>query len=203
MRSFVSPRVLVTAVVVAAAILAISSFGVSAASTHGAAASAKPPKTVKAVRVTRPPGTRAPGSAVRSAAVIGQRVFTDAKRGFALASLDNGDYPVATADGGQTWKTDGPALHLHAAQGPLAVAFVGAASRKTLFAWGNGQVIDVTSDGGERWYRALFQGSPVAVVPDLQGHLLAFVASFSGRGTSRYLSRDGGRTWHYRGAVGQ
>jgi hypothetical protein len=192
MRALVSPRILVMAVLVAAVVLGASSLAVAAA--------AKPPKTVKAARVTRRPGTRAPGSAVRSSAVVGQRVFTDGKHGFALASLPGADYPVATADGGKTWRTDGPALHLHAAQAPLAVTFVGAVNRKTLFAWGGGQVIDATSDGGKHWYSALFtQGSPVAVVDDLQGQLLAFVASLSGPGTWKYLSRDGGRTWHYQG----
>jgi hypothetical protein len=191
MRSLLSPRILVMAVVVAAAVVGLSSLGVAAA--------AKPPKTVKAARVTRRPGTLAPGSAVRAAAIVGQRVFTGSQHGFALASLASADYPVATADGGRTWRTDGPALHLHAAQGPLAVAFVGAASRKTLFAWGGGNVIDATSDGGKHWYRALFQGSPVAVVRDLEGHLLAFVAPFSGSSAWRYLSKDGGRTWHHQG----
>lgn len=200
MRGLIFPRILVTAVVVAAVIVGLSSLGVSAASTHGTAAAAKPPKTVRAGRVTRQPHTLAPGTAVRPAAVFGQRVFTDGKHGFALASLHSADYPVATSDRGKTWRTDGPALHLDAAQGPLAVAFVGAASRKTLFAWGGGNVIDTTSDGGKHWYRALFQGSPVAVAPDLEGHLLAFVASGSGP-PSPYLSRDGGRTWRYQRAV--
>ncbi|MGZ4188140.1 MAG: hypothetical protein ACXVUE_12870 [Solirubrobacteraceae bacterium] len=196
MRSVASARILVMAVIAAAVALALSSLGVSAASTRGTAAAAKAPKTIKATRVTRQPGTLAPGSAVRPGAVVGQRVFTDGKHGFALASPASADYPVATSDGGKTWKTDGPALHLHAAQGPLAVAFIGAASRKTLFAWGGGNVIDATSDGGKHWYRALFQGSPVAVVADFEGHLLAFVTPFTGAGTWQYLSKDGGRTWH-------
>ena len=46
---------------------------------------------------------------------------------------------MATSDGGKTWKTDGPALHLHAAQAPLAVVFIGALNRKTVFAWGAGR----------------------------------------------------------------
>jgi photosystem II stability/assembly factor-like uncharacterized protein len=204
MRSGASPRTRVTVVVVTAAVLGLSSLGVAAASTHGtaAAAAAKPPQTVRATRVTRQPGTLAPGSNVRPAAVVGQRVFTDAKHGFALASPGNADYPVATSNGGKTWKTNGPALHLDAAQGPLAVTFVGAVSRKTLFAWGGGSAIDVTSDGGKHWYRALFQSSPVAVVPDLEGHLVAFVAPFNGSAAWHYLSKDGGRTWQYQRAVG-
>jgi hypothetical protein len=160
------------------------------------AATPHPPQTVRATLIKRTPNTLAPGSPVRSASVVGQRVFTDARHGFALASVRDADYPVATADAGKTWKTAGPALHLHAAQAPLAVEFIGAVNRRTIFAWGGGQVIDATRDGGKHWYRALFgDGEPVGVVPDLSGHLLAFVASSSGSASSQYVSKDGGRTW--------
>lgn len=197
MRSVASPRKLVAAFVVVAVVLGLSSIGVSGAATRGSAAAAKPPKTVKATLITRRPGTLAPGSKVRSGAIAGQRVFTDAKHGFALASVGSADYAVATSDGGKTWKTYGPALHVHAAQAPLAVSFIGAVSRKTVFAWGGGQVIDATNDGGKHSYSALFTtGVPVAVVRDIQGHLTAFVGSPSGGSTSRYVSKDGGRTWH-------
>lgn len=196
MRSVVSPRKLVAAFVVVGVVLGLGSIGVSGAETRGTAA-AKPPKTVTATLVTRRKGTLATGSSVRASAVSGQRVFTDAKHGFALASVGSAQYAVATADAGKTWKTYGPALHLNAAQAPLSVSFIGAVSRKTVFAWGGGQVIDATSDGGKHWYSALFTtGSPVAVVPDIQGHITAFVGSPSGGSTSRYVSKDGGRTWH-------
>lgn len=196
MRSVVSPRKLVAAFVVVAVVLGLGSIGVSGAATRGTAA-AKPPKTVTATLITRRKGTLATGSSVRASAVSGQRVFTDAKHGFALASAGSAQYAVATADGGKTWKTYGPALHLNAAQAPLSVAFIGAVSRKTVFAWGGGQVIDATNDGGKHWYSALFTtGSPVAVVRDIQGHITAFVGSPSGGSTSRYVSKDGGRTWH-------
>lgn len=196
MRSVVSPRKLVAAFVVVGVVLGLGSIGVSGAETRGIAA-AKPPKTVTATLVTRRKGTLATGSSVRASAVSGQRVFTDAKHGFALASVGSAQYAVATADAGKTWKTYGPALHLNAAQAPLSVSFIGAVSRKTVFAWGGGQVIDATSDGGKHWYSALFTtGSPVAVVHDIQGHITAFVGSPSGGSTSRYVSKDGGRTWH-------
>ena len=196
MRSVVSPRKLVAALVVVGVVLGLGSIGVSGAATRGTAA-AKPPKTVRSTLITRRKGTLATGSSVRASAVSGQRVFTDAKHGFALASVGSAQYAVATADGGKTWKTYGPALHLNAAQAPLSVSFIGAVSRKTVFAWGGGQVIDATSDGGKHWYSALFTtGSPVAVVRDIQGHITAFVGSPSGGATSRYVSKDGGRTWH-------
>jgi len=196
MRSVVSPRKLVAAFVVVVVVVGLGSIGVSGAATRATAA-AKPPKTVTATQITRRKGTLATGSSVRAAAVSGQRVFTDAKHGFALASVGSAQYAVATADGGKTWKTYGPALHLNAAQAPLSVSFIGAVSRKTVFAWGGGQVIDATNDGGKHWYSALFTtGVPVAVVRDIQGHITAFVGSPSGGSTSRYVSKDGGRTWH-------
>jgi hypothetical protein len=203
MPSVSSPRTVLAAAVVSAAVLGLSSVGVSAASSRTAAASAKPPRTFTAVRITSRPGTLAPGTRVRSGDVAGQRVFTDAKHGFALASVVDADYPVATTDGGKTWRTYGPALHLHAAQAPLAVAFIGAVDRKTVFAWGGGQVIDATSDGGRNWYSALFtDGGPVAVVHDFNGHLLGFIGSSSGASIWQYVSKDGGRTWHYQTTVG-
>jgi hypothetical protein len=200
MRSVSYPRKAAT--VISGALLASSVVAVSDASRDAVAAIPKPPKTVTASLITRRSGTLAPGTSVGSANVVGQRVFTNAKRGFALASVGSADYPVATSDGGKTWKTDGPALHLHAAQAPLAVVYIGAVNRKKLFAWGGGQVIDATSDGGKHWYRALFgNGGPVAVVHDFAGHLRAFIGSFNGSTTWQYVSKDGGRTWHYQSNV--
>jgi hypothetical protein len=190
------------AVVVSGSLLASSLVAVADASSDAVAAVPKPPKTVTATLVTRRSGTLAPGTSVASGKVVGQRVFINAKRGFGLASVGSADYPVATADGGKTWKTDGPALHLHAAQAPLAVVYIGAVNPKKVFAWGGGQVIDATSDGGRHWYRALFgNGGPVAVVHDFAGHLLAFIGPFSGSTTWQYVSKNGGRTWHYQSTV--
>jgi hypothetical protein len=182
---------------IVAAIAGALALGSSVALTTAVAAAPSSPKTVKATRITRPPGTLAPGSAVKAKDVRGQRTFTNATRGFALATAGQADYPVTTTDGGKTWKTDGPALHLHAAQAPLAVSFIGAVNRRTVFAWGGGgQVIDATHNGGRTWYRALFtSGSPVAVVQDPAGHLLAFIRSATGSSIVQYVSKDGGRTW--------
>jgi BNR/Asp-box repeat len=190
MAGVLSPRGAVVTGVASVALLG-SGFAMATA----AASTATPPKTVKATRIARQSGTLAPGSHVGSGNVAGQRTFTTATVGFALASVGQADYAVTTTDGGTTWKTDGPALHLHALQAPLAVSFIGAVNRKTVFAWGGGQVIDTTKDGGKTWYRALFTAaSPVAVVHDFAGHLLAFVQA-SGSSTLEYVSKDGGRTW--------
>jgi hypothetical protein len=168
-----------------------------------AAAGAAPRKTVKASRIIRRPGTLAPGTSV-SSANLGQRLFTDALHGFGLANTGGAQYPAASADGGMTWKTNGPALHLNAAQAPLAVTNIGAASRTRLFAYGGGQAIDSTSNGGASWYRALFNGLVMAVVRGPGGRLVAFIdQSVNRAGVSRqYVSRDGGRTWRYNPRVG-
>jgi photosystem II stability/assembly factor-like uncharacterized protein len=169
------------------------------------AAPAGPEHTVNATLIRRPSHTLAPGSKVNASKIFGNRVFTDAKHGFALVQSGEAQYPAATTDGGKTWKTDGPALHLNAAQAPLAVIYIGAASQKTIFAWGTGQVIDTTRDRGKHWYRALFQGLPVAVVKNPRGHLVAFVdgsGSSSSAATAQYVSKNGGKTWRLDNTVG-
>jgi hypothetical protein len=201
-----SPRLAGSRLVLSAAALGSSIVGVAAVSTRSVAAAASQPKTVTASLITRPRGTLAPGTKVRSAD-LGHRTFTDAKHGFALASVGQAEYPAATSDGGKAWKTDGPALHIDAAQAPLSVVDIGAASRKTVFAYGSGQVIDTTSDGGKKWYRALFDGLVMAVVRNPQGHLVAFVdgsttTSNSSGVTWQYVSKNGGRTWRYDITVG-
>lgn len=163
-----------------------------------------PQQIVTAAPISRPPLTLKPGSAVRSG--LGQRVFVDAKHGFSLAAVGEAQYPAATVNGGRTWKTDGPALHLDAAQAPLSVTNLGATSRNTIFAFGSGQVIDATSNGGKRWYRAIFDGVPMAVVGGPSGHLVAFVDASNGTSvkgvTWQYISRNGGRTWRFDETVG-
>jgi hypothetical protein len=174
------------------------------ASGASAAPTTTPQPTVKAVRITRRAGTLAPGAKVPTAD-LGQRVFTDANHGFALASVGQAQYPAATVDGGRTWRTDGPALHINAAEAPLSVLDVGAASRRTVFAYGGGQVIDTTSDGGSHWFGALFNGLVMAVVRGPEGHLVAFIDGSTDSGSAvtwQYVSTDGGHSWHYDSAIG-
>jgi len=190
--------------IVAAGVVAlgVAAIGASAATAaHGVASAGQ--TTVTGTLITRPRGTLAPGSAVRANEITGQRVFVDASHGFALASVGQAQYPATTSNGGRTWRTDGPALHLNAAQAPLAVTMIGAAGRRTVFAFGSGQVIDTTSDGGQHWYRALFTGLPMAVVRNAQGHLVAYVDGETGaNGTWQYVSKNGGRTWRVDTTVG-
>jgi hypothetical protein len=173
-----------------------------------AAAPAGQAKTVHGGVIARAPKTLAPGTRVPASQIIGQRVFTGAKRGVALVSRAQAQYPAVTADGGHTWKTDGPALHLDAAQAPLAVTQIGASGRRTVFAWGGGgNVVDVTTDGGRHWRRALWSfGLPQAVFVNGEGHLVALVDVAEGSAVHgpvwRYVSRDSGRTWRYSTTLG-
>jgi hypothetical protein len=166
---------------------------------------AVPAHTVTGTLLTRPPHTLAKGSRVRASS-LSIRTFTDARHGFALADVGQAQYPAATADGGRTWRTNGPALHLDAAQAPLVVLSLGAASRTTIYAYGGGQVIDATTDGGRHWYRALFDGLSMSVTRNFRGHLVGFVdgmPSGSSKGqTWQYVSKNGGRTWRLDTTVG-
>jgi hypothetical protein len=203
MQVFLPRRIAGPAIVLSAVALGSVVVGVSAASTRATAA-ITPQQTVTGTLITRPAGTLKPGSKVSSG--LGQRVFTDAKHGFKLADVGQAQYPAATTDGGKTWKTDGPALHLNAAQAPLVVGVIGATNRKTVFAFGGGQVIDATGNGGKQWFRATFDGLPMAVVGGRSGHLVAFVDASSGSSskgvTWQYVSKNGGRTWHFDTTVG-
>jgi hypothetical protein len=196
---------LATAVLAGIIVLAAAGSSPSVAATRAAPT---PPATVTADLIARVPGTVRPGTVVGSGK-LGHRVFVDAKHGFALAALRSGDYPAVTVNGGQTWKVKGPVLHLNAAQAPLVVTQVGAASKKKLFAYGGpggGQSVDVTPDGGKHWYRALLGDAVMAVVAGPDGRLVAFAQVSSGSGSTAltwvYVSRDGGRTWHYSDTLG-
>jgi hypothetical protein len=177
--------------------------GASSASSRASTAASGPQKTVKASVIKRRKGTLARGSAVSSHA-LGQRVFTTDTNGFALASVGDAQYPAATFDGGAHWKTYGPALHVNAAQAPLAVSSIGAVNRRLVYAFGGGSVIDATNNGGKSWYGALFNGEVMAVVHPIRGRLVAFIDGSSGKKgvTWQYVSRDGGRTWHFNSHVG-
>jgi hypothetical protein len=135
---------------------------------------------------------------------LGVRVFPNARHGFALANVNDGQYPAATASGGAKWRIDGPVLHVNAAQAPLVVTQVGAAAPATYFAWagpGGGNAVDVTTDAGKHWRQALLPGVPLAVVHS--GQLSAFVqVPTTSSATPKaeiwvYVSKDGGRHWHY------
>jgi hypothetical protein len=182
-----------TAVGAATALAATAVVGISGA----AAAKPKPAKTVTGALIKRTAHTLKPGS---KASGSGPRVLVTGTAGWKLAAGTQAQYAANTTDGGKTWRIASPALHVNAAQAPLVVTQLGASSAKVAYAFGGGQVADVTSDGGKHWYRTLFNGTVMAVVPGTGKQLLAFVdggASASGPSapTWQYVSKNGGRTW--------
>jgi hypothetical protein len=200
---------LVLVLLLLAAFVVVLSATAREAGAAAAARRASVPSPVSASLVTRPSGALPRGRVVPSSA-LGLRVFPDAKHGFALADRAGAQYPAATHDGGTTWRIDGPPLHVNAAQAPLVVTQVGAANRKTYFAWGGpggGQSVDVTSDAGLHWYRALLGDQVTAVVTAPGGRLVAFAqtapaSSGGAAGTWVYVSRNGGRSWHLSSSLG-
>jgi hypothetical protein len=183
------------ALVVAALTGAASSAARTAA--HATAAPPAAQRTLSGGLIGRRPGTLRAGTVVRATNVF-KRVFLDSQHGVALAGVGQAQYPAATSNGGRTWRTSGPALHINAAQAPLAVSEVGALSRNVYFAGGGGEVVDATPDGGKHWYQTLFRGGVLGVIP-ANGKLLAVIAAYETTPTSTwvYSSTDGGRNWQY------
>lgn len=142
------------------------------------------------------PGTRVPASD------LGLRVFVDGRHGVAIntgSSLGDVTYPVATSDGGRTWRVDGPELHIPAADGPDGVTQVTAARPSTYVVYGGPQganSVVVSSDRGRHWYRAYLPDGTVAAVVATGRTLDAFTGA-----TGAWVSRDGGRSWRHLASV--
>lgn len=171
-----------------------------AAAGAAAAAAPKPAKTVKGSLIKAQPHTLEPGTKLKASAVGFPRAFVNGRTGWALASTAGADYPAITTDSGSRWRTAGPALHLDALQAPLSVTQIGATSSKVAYAYGGGQVADVTTDGGKHWYRGVFPGTDMAVVPSLgirAKQLETFVNPESTTAGSawQYQTSNGGRSW--------
>ena len=196
-------RPFTTTLAAAGAAAAMSGGALLAGALPGAAASSSPPKTVTATTIKVRTGTLAVGTAVPGSKVDSHRTFIGASFGVGLAGVGEAQYPVQTGSGGLKWRTTGPALHINAAEAPLVVSTVDAATKKLQYAYGSGQVVDVTSGGGPRWRSALFDGTVMAVVPipGRKNTLVAYVDETSATNhslatTYQYVTRDGGQTWH-------
>jgi hypothetical protein len=173
---------------------------------HVAAAAPTPPATITAAAIRRQPNTAKVGTHV-SSSNLSQRVFVSAQVGFALGAVGEAQYPAESIDGGASWKTFGPALHVDAAQAPLSVTEVGALNKRTVYFYGAGQVVDVTGDGGKQWWQAVGPELSLAVVPTFSGRLVWLVQDGVGtNGTNavtwQYVSSNGGKVWHYTTALG-
>lgn len=186
----------------------VMSSGTPSASRFRSVASTRRAPGARTARRLRPRANALPpGSAVSSAQLLGERVFTNAADGFALADGGEAQYPAVTSDGGQTWRIDGPQLHVDAADGPEAVNAVGIVGPHTYFAYGS-SVVDVTTDAGRTWWETFLGELVMAVVPGPRHDLIAYVqqsasnSSPSPAVTWQYVSRDGGRHWRYSSALG-
>jgi hypothetical protein len=86
------------------------------------------------------------------------------------------------------------------------VTRVGAGDPDTYFAWGGpggGTAVDVSADGGTRWWQAYLGSVLMAVVAGGDGRLVALaqnpesVNRFSTGVTWVYISTDDGHHWRY------
>ncbi len=194
---------IVSSVVASIGVLAIGS-GTTLARTARAAAGPKPQSEITARRLRPRAGFPVPrfGARIPASELTGDRVFANARVGFALAGNHYGEtLPARTTDGGRTWTIDGPQLHVDAADGAEAVSYVGLVSQRTEFAYGS-SVVDVSTDAGRTWWETALGEVVTAVVPGAHG-LVAFVQdSVSNQQlnpvvTWQYVSTDGGRHWRY------
>ncbi len=169
------------------------------------AAPPPPPHTITARALRARARTLRKGTPVSASKLFGVRAFVNASRGFALVAVGDAQYPAATVNGGSTWRTDGPALHVNAADAPESVLDIGAANKHTVFAYGGGQVVDVTSDSGAHWWQAIL-GDDVLSVVAFGNRLIAVAQDATGSGSQAqtvvYVSRDGGRHWHLNSNLG-
>jgi hypothetical protein len=128
-----------------------------------------------------------------------QRVFTNAHDGVALVSVRGELTPARTTDGGSVWRIDGPGLYAEgAADAAVAVNNIGAQDAATFYAYGGGQVLDITSDGGRVWRQAIFQGLEAGASPIDHG-VAAYVDQSNSTGTQgitiQFYTSTGGHSW--------
>lgn len=158
-------------------------------------------------RIRRQANTLAVGSRVASAS-LDIRAFENRRHGWALALLNNVQYPAFTSDSGATWRIAGPPLHRDAAQGGSGVGQIGVpspqsgwASNVTAFAWGGvtpDSVVDVTLDGGKHWWSARLPGSVLFV--GNEGHAVVANVYGTAKKVWEFATKDG-RRWTYLGAL--
>jgi hypothetical protein len=136
---------------------------------------------------------------------LGDLAFTTAKRGYSLANTGQAIYPVTTTDGGRTWRVDGPHLWVAAADAPATVESIGVAGDSTVFAYGGGQAIDTTPDGGQHWWSAYFDNFLAAASSSSSIWVLVNGPTPTGADHLSpvwlYASENGGRDWTFESAL--
>ena len=146
------------------------------------------------------------GTRVRNA-FFGTRFFATRRDGFALGKLSAAEggptYPVATSDGGKSWRIAGPLVNVAAAQGGADVAQAGVVSAHTWFmCCGLNTVVDVTTDAGKHWWTAFLPGEVVNVFgyDNPNARLVALVRPFPTAHSRQRLwiyASVNGRRWTY------
>ena len=165
-----TPSALAAAAVAVLCVLVITGCGGSARSARTRAAPSShgllPRKTVQARRL-RPEGPNSLPNGTR----VGKRflgsVFANPRDGFGLGGQPGTTYPIATVDGGKTWRTSGPLLYIPAVHAAVAVNEAGMSGPRFWYAWGHGlTVIDVTTDAGKSWWQTFLPGRVLTVYAD-------------------------------------
>lgn len=137
-----------------------------------------------------------PGTIIHALAFDSNRVFVNAKDAFALVITRAGEiYPGTTTTGGRIWKIAGPVFFTPTADGPNAVSTVTAIPPRTFVAFGAGNFVRVSTDGGKRWWQTELGDETAAVVAADRG-LVAFAQKTVG-GSLRAA------TWVYRSTDGR
>jgi hypothetical protein len=139
-----------------------------------------------------------PGTVVHAPAFGSNRVFVNAKDGFALLVTRGGEiYPGTTTTRGRIWKIAGPVFFTPTADGPNAVSTVTAIAPRTFVAFGAGNFVRVSTDGGKRWWQTELGDETAAVVAADRG-LVAFAQQTIGdslRAVTWVYSSIDGRHW--------
>jgi len=121
------------------------------------------------------------------------------------ASAGDATYPAISTDAGNTWRIDGPLLHIDAAQGASVITNVGSLGADGAYYWGRGgNVVWVTTDGGSHWWLTGFSYG-VHRVTASHGTLRTVALGEQLKGgkieSFLYASNDSGHTWELRGRL--
>lgn len=121
--------------------------------------------------------------------------------GVTYGLADQGDllsvhYPAISYDGGRTWAIDGPIFYIAAADGTAAVNTIAAVSATTAYAWGSGNFIRWTTNGGRQWWGAFLPGGVDRVA--IGNGTVAVTIHADGTNEPSYLLGDDSRSWKLR-----
>ena len=148
---------------------------------------------------TLKPGDKVPRGATGLApngTYLGTQIFVGAARGYALVGVGNAAYPAVTNDSGRIWRIDGAAVSSATTGAAAPLGVIGAAGPNSVFIWSGlmpGKVVQTTTDGGKRWWRATFPGL-TTYVGDQAGYI-------SGRFTVQVIADVWGKQRSSRSAV--